>query len=727
MKRAVPFLLLGLALAGVGVLLADPDSPPATGRPSGARASGAAGTPTGLPSRVDVRLAPGALDPAPDAGLAANVTPTETASTAPSSAPGTGAGAPAGSPEAPGHPGPAPGSLQDLIGALRAGRAPADPAAPPPGTPLVRSPRAPGAPVAWIPTGDGGQAPIYTPEERAVLRAEAEEVRSRRGSIVGALEEAGPAGIGGWAYDWADPQAVLTVALFVDGFPLGRVQADQPRAATAAGPSAAGPSAGGVARLRGFFAPAPPGLDDGEAHTVQAVVVLSGGEEALELRHSPRRVGGQRLAHGELRVVSETSPPRASGWASDDDRAEPLTVRILVDGQQVARVRADGALPVAGAPPGRGFSAPLPGLDPRRSHVVQAVIEDLDLPGLLRECRGSPARLAPREGPGEEDGEGGGEENQPPTGAVTFVDAQVITGWARDPESGSTPIEVDVSFDGGPARRLRADQDFPALAYSGLPSTRHLFRVEVPAELQDGRTHLVSVFAVDPQGGPSPELSGSPASFRAAVNHAPVGYLDVVSHDLIAGWAYDADLGPAPVEVEVWIDGQLWQVIEAGQVRPDLVPVACAEPAHGFSLPAPEQLRDGRFHTVRALVRNHPQGPPRELPRSPWELGALRPWLGLSAGEQAGRLVITSLAPAGPAERAGLRVGDALLTLDGEPAPVDAAALAAWVAARVPGQVVAVGIERQEPLGTPPPGEPQATGPVQRVIQVALEERVETS
>jgi S1-C subfamily serine protease len=43
-----------------------------------------------------------------------------------------------------------------------------------------------------------------------------------------------------------------------------------------------------------------------------------------------------------------------------------------------------------------------------------------------------------------------------------------------------------------------------------------------------------------------------------------------------------------------------------------------------------------------------------------------RPWLGLYATEAGERLVVAGLAPGGPAERAGVKVGDALLDVNGE-------------------------------------------------------------
>lgn len=47
--------------------------------------------------------------------------------------------------------------------------------------------------------------------------------------------------------------------------------------------------------------------------------------------------------------------------------------------------------------------------------------------------------------------------------------------------------------------------------------------------------------------------------------------------------------------------------------------------------------------------------------------GAPRPWLGLYAGETKEHVVVGGLAKRGPAERAGLREGDAILEVDGEP------------------------------------------------------------
>ncbi|HEY6255236.1 MAG TPA: S1C family serine protease [Xanthobacteraceae bacterium] len=47
--------------------------------------------------------------------------------------------------------------------------------------------------------------------------------------------------------------------------------------------------------------------------------------------------------------------------------------------------------------------------------------------------------------------------------------------------------------------------------------------------------------------------------------------------------------------------------------------------------------------------------------------GAVRPWLGVSTDEMHGHLMVSSVTPEGPAERAGLKRGDLILGVNGEP------------------------------------------------------------
>jgi len=95
--------------------------------------------------------------------------------------------------------------------------------------------------------------------------------------------------------------------------------------------------------------------------------------------------------------------------------------------------------------------------------------------------------------------------------------------------------------------------------------------------------------------------------------------------------------------------------------------------------------RDGRLGGIGSLMVNNTLAEDRPLPGNMFmpinALAAImgdllkhgkplrpqRPWLGLFAGESLGRLVVTHISPDSPAERAGVRDGDVILGVAGEP------------------------------------------------------------
>lgn len=654
MKRvAAPLFALVLALLAVALLSApDEDSP----RPLVARTAAIAAP----ASRAEV--------------LPVAVAPTD----AQADAPDAPAAAPAAAPAVATH---VPGDLaiERLVARLRAGAREGRVASA--GLP-TRGPAAPGAPTAWSIGRDGRPVPVYGAHERALLDDEAERVSERRGTLVGTLEEVGRAGLSGFAYDYDDPAAVLEVDLFVDGFLVQTVTADLARAVQ--------PPTAPAAR-RGFAVGALPALADDEAHVVQAFARRRGDAGGVELVGSPERVGGNRPPEG---VLVDTRDGALQGYATDPDGPAPVRVHVRLDGRALAPVLADlprlEGFEELGPERACWFRVPLPALEEGVPHVAQVLLEDAQVAGLLKEAADSPKGL------------GDASENRLPRGAVTFVNPTQISGWALDDDVGDAPISVDVHMDGVFWRRLVADREFAALVHQGIASPFHLWLIDVPPELQDGRTHTVSVFAVNQPEGANPELQGSPTTFKSVANTAPTGWVDVADVNVIGGWAYDADRGAAAVEVEVWIDGALWRVLVADGSRPDLVPVVCPEATHGWSVAAPEVLRDGEFHIVRVLARNHPGGPAQELAGSPRELGGLRCYLGVGLASAPGGLLVNYVAEDSPAAQAGVQVGDVVVGVNDEPAPLDPEPFARWVQARVPGEAITLVLERPEPAPAPP-------------------------
>jgi len=55
-----------------------------------------------------------------------------------------------------------------------------------------------------------------------------------------------------------------------------------------------------------------------------------------------------------------------------------------------------------------------------------------------------------------------------------------------------------------------------------------------------------------------------------------------------------------------------------------------------------------------------------DLVKSGRRAGPARPWLGVAADEIQGRLLVTRVSPEGPADRAGVHVGDIILGVGGD-------------------------------------------------------------
>ncbi|MCR4317400.1 MAG: hypothetical protein NUW37_13765 [Planctomycetes bacterium] len=614
----------------------------------------------------------------------------------------------------------------------------------------------PGAPREWVRDENGNLMAMYTDEERAVLDAEAEKVAERRGTIVGALEIVDvESGIRGYAYDAMDAQIVLNVELYIDGL----LQAVAPAAAqrgeiadTEVDPNAL------ALNQRGFEFGAELLQTLAGEHTIRAIAKSSDGAP-VELAGSPHVFGGNRLPEGG---ALEVSTMYAFGYAIDPDTPEkPVYVECIVDGTHygfeiASKTRTDVPYREMGSSidgnPGMQTVFPenkyaqdkeeaeghyfLFAFDPMISSRarIQIIFFDTSSDKMFAECMFSPfvadgPGFGVLQGPDTPDEQRQVDEdafeaevedqsvNQLPYGSVSFKATDRISGWALDPDKGDEPIYVDIYFDGKYHERQLADKLFAALTHDpNITSPYHLWIAEIPAALQDGQTHTLSVFAVNDPAGANPELPGSPVEFKSFVNSDPTGFVDGVDHHHIGGWAYDPDAKEAPIMIEVWIDDKLYRTVEASGDRQDLVPVVCPEPAHGWGIEAPEFIRDGDFHSVRVFAVNFPDGPPRELHHSPWELGALKPYLGVGVESSPGEgLHVTEVAEDSPAyfrktssavideevhsvmiemdENLYLKAGDKILSYN-ETSAGDASAFVSFVQTRTPGEVITMEVVR---------------------------------
>jgi hypothetical protein len=91
------------------------------------------------------------------------------------------------------------------------------------------------------------------------------------------------------------------------------------------------------------------------------------------------------------------------------------------------------------------------------------------------------------------------------------------------------------------------------------------------------------------------------------------GTLDIVGPHRIEGWAWDRRRPQEPVSVGIYDGATLLVTVVADKHRADLSKGGKGDGNHGFKVDTPPALRDGKEHTVRALI----SGTQTELKKSP--------------------------------------------------------------------------------------------------------------
>jgi hypothetical protein len=148
-----------------------------------------------------------------------------------------------------------------------------------------------------------------------------------------------------------------------------------------------------------------------------------------------------------------------------------------------------------------------------------------------------------------------------------------------------------------------------------------------------GRTDCGGSGAVCVQGGGGPSCA-QPGR----------GAFDAAACDVMSGWAQDPNTADQPVQVDLYIDGppggDTRRIrVAADQARQDLCS-AIGSCAHGFGVQTPDDLRDGRPHTVQAVMVPNTGGlPSAPLSGSPRTLRCARPMAGDFDGDGRSDLV----------------------------------------------------------------------------------------
>jgi hypothetical protein len=98
--------------------------------------------------------------------------------------------------------------------------------------------------------------------------------------------------------------------------------------------------------------------------------------------------------------------------------------------------------------------------------------------------------------------------------------------------------------------------------------------------------------------------AGSPAT-QPGSPHAGgyEGFIDEVSCQIVRGWAWDPSRPDAALTIELYDGDRLLKSVVADQLRPDLLDGGKGNGRHVFREAAPIELRDGKPHTLRAVIK----------------------------------------------------------------------------------------------------------------------------
>lgn len=181
-------------------------------------------------------------------------------------------------------------------------------------------------------------------------------------------------------------------------------------------------------------------------------------------------------------------------------------------------------------------------------------------------------------------------------GFLDIANCSQIVGWAYDADNPDTHLDVDIYSDGNfiltvPANRFRQD-----LLDAGKGNGEHGFSLRLPASLNDGQQHAITVnvsgtlFVL---GNTPKTITCDPSTFE--------GYHDIADCTGIVGWAWDPNEPNVSLYVDVYFDNNAFSSIlaPANQFRQDLLDAGKGNGFHGFSFPTPAFLKDGQPHTIR--------------------------------------------------------------------------------------------------------------------------------
>jgi hypothetical protein len=111
---------------------------------------------------------------------------------------------------------------------------------------------------------------------------------------------------------------------------------------------------------------------------------------------------------------------------------------------------------------------------------------------------------------------------------------------------------------------------------------------------------------------PTVPVAPKPIRAEASTTGGPAtleGKIDLVNSNVVAGWAWNVNEPDVPIHVDIYDGSKLLATVPADEPRADLVKARIGNGKHGFIYRFPDELKDGKAHSI--IVRVHMDLPGR--------------------------------------------------------------------------------------------------------------------
>ena len=133
-------------------------------------------------------------------------------------------------------------------------------------------------------------------------------------------------------------------------------------------------------------------------------------------------------------------------------------------------------------------------------------------------------------------------------GALDRIYDRRVTGWAWDRRTPNEPIEVEVTLDGAPIARGRADRLREDLAHNGVGNGHHAFDIRVEDALPTDAKHRVGIVALSAEGERRVPLVNREAPQAIAALAEPPPILVTAVPEALGHWLDDFRIVQASLE-----------------------------------------------------------------------------------------------------------------------------------------------------------------------------------